>query len=323
MTKIRKIFGAAFIFLLIVPIPPAFSEDGPRRKLFLKTGEIVQCDRVWMLTKDTVRCRRGGEVILYSTDKIDIEKTFGKSAVRALARQKKEREERKEKEEGDSLLIVGLLAAAVFFILLIWYTLKQSKRNIIDAAEKTGLSQSQEDPLLLMESLEKYQLFSPDRLGRSISHILEGMMDDTEVKLIDYHYKPKYQRSPSPPDEYVVAVFRSNKLDLPYFFLRPENIVDKVKSRFGSQDIDFSVFPKFSSMYLLKSEDEYRIRSLFRPEVIFFYEENKGLRTEGHGDQLIIYKDKGIHSGEAWIPIKRLSAFWEQALAVLSLFKAG
>jgi hypothetical protein len=92
MTKILKMVGAGFIFFLIVSIPPAFSEDGPQHKLFLKRGEVVQCDRAWIAPEDIVRCKRGGEEILYSTDEIDVEKTFGEPVARKLERERKERE---------------------------------------------------------------------------------------------------------------------------------------------------------------------------------------------------------------------------------------
>jgi hypothetical protein len=94
MTKILKMLGAAFIFFLIVPIPPSFSEDEPQRTLFLKSGEVVQCDRAWMASEDIIRCEIGREEMLYSTDEIDVEKTFEKSVARKPERQRKEGEEK-------------------------------------------------------------------------------------------------------------------------------------------------------------------------------------------------------------------------------------
>ena len=77
MAKTQKILGLVLFFLLIVAIAPVNSEEGTKNKLFLKSGRIVECDKVWIASKDIVRCKVGIGTVLYSIDDVDLKKTFG------------------------------------------------------------------------------------------------------------------------------------------------------------------------------------------------------------------------------------------------------
>ena len=85
----------------------------------------------------------------------------------------------------------------------------------------------------------------------------------------------------------------SKELNLPFFILRPESVLDKIGSLFGGQDIDFESNPKFSDHYLLRGEDEDRIRTTFSPTVISYYEQHHGVYTEGNKDKLLFFLEMG------------------------------
>jgi len=91
-----KIFLIAITFLLIVAIPPIFAEDGPQDNLILNSGDVIKCDKVWLSSKDSVRCKIGDTEWLFSTDEIDLEKTFGKSAAKTLKLERKDSRKHKE-----------------------------------------------------------------------------------------------------------------------------------------------------------------------------------------------------------------------------------
>jgi hypothetical protein len=76
MAKTHKILGLVFSLLLIVPIAPADSEEAPKDKPSLKTGN----DEIWIAAKDSVRCRKPSGMILYSVDNADLKKTFGEAS---------------------------------------------------------------------------------------------------------------------------------------------------------------------------------------------------------------------------------------------------
>jgi len=78
MAKTQKILGVLF-FWLIIAIAPVHSEKGVKDKLFLKSGRIIECDKVWIPEKDIVRCKKGRGMLLYSIDDVDLKRTFGEA----------------------------------------------------------------------------------------------------------------------------------------------------------------------------------------------------------------------------------------------------
>lgn len=79
-TKTKPLLGVVLLFIwLIAAIAPAYSEEGAKSKLFLKSGTVIECDEVWIASKDIVRCKKGSGTILYSIDDVDLKKTFGVS----------------------------------------------------------------------------------------------------------------------------------------------------------------------------------------------------------------------------------------------------
>jgi hypothetical protein len=80
-TKTTPLLALTVLFLwLIAAIPPVYSEEGPKSKLFLKSGRIIDCDEVWRSSKDIVRCKKGSGTSLYSIDDVELEKTFGQAS---------------------------------------------------------------------------------------------------------------------------------------------------------------------------------------------------------------------------------------------------
>jgi len=94
MAKTQKILGLVLFFLLIVGIAPVNSEEGTKDKLFLKSGRIVECDKAWIASDDIVRCKKGSGEILYSTDEVDIKKTFGEIEAKRFEEERKAWEEK-------------------------------------------------------------------------------------------------------------------------------------------------------------------------------------------------------------------------------------
>ncbi len=109
--------------------------------------------------------------------------------------------------------------------------------------------------------------------------------------------------------------FTSERLNLPSFELRPENILHKIGSSFGYQGIDFRSHPQFSSSYLLRGNDEAAIHALFTPEVLRYFERQDGLCVEGDGDKLICYRQRKR------VDPHEIKSFLDQGRAVLDLFR--
>lgn len=79
MKKGKKILGLGFLLCLIfVTIHTVYSaEVSNSRFIYLNHGQKIKCDKAWIASEDTVRCKRGNDKILYSTDEVNIKKTFG------------------------------------------------------------------------------------------------------------------------------------------------------------------------------------------------------------------------------------------------------
>ena len=93
---------------------------------------------------------------------------------------------------------------------------------------------------------------------------------------------------------------------MPVFELRPEGILDRVADVFTHKDIDFDSNPGFSHRFLLRGLEIERVRELFAPPLLTFFE---GLPTdekwhvEGDGYTLILYRSNVIASAEEIQPI--------------------
>ncbi|MCK5664257.1 MAG: hypothetical protein KAI17_12270, partial [Thiotrichaceae bacterium] len=105
-----------------------------------------------------------------------------------------------------------------------------------------------------------------------------------------------------------------SKLTFPEFTLAPENVLHKIMQFMGGQDIDFESFPVFSKKYLLVSSEEAKIRELFTPEMIKYFEANQGLHIECQGNILILYKQKKRSDPS------EIKAFYQDGESALSNF---
>ena len=108
--------------------------------------------------------------------------------------------------------------------------------------------------------------------------------------------------------------FRSLKLNLPDFSLRPENVFHKIGSAFGDKDIDFETHPIFSKSYLLRGDNEAAIRGLFNNELLNFIQSQQKISIEGSGNQIIFYRHRNR------IKPEEVESFMEEGFQVLDQF---
>ncbi len=95
MTKTKKTLRAVSLLWLIVAATPVYSAEVSNNEfIYLKNGLIIKCDKAWIASKDTVRCKKGHDEILYSTDKVDLKKTFGGAAAKRFEEERKAREQK-------------------------------------------------------------------------------------------------------------------------------------------------------------------------------------------------------------------------------------
>jgi hypothetical protein len=135
------------------------------------------------------------------------------------------------------LIILGSIAVAAIIIYIIWYYNKKRSTDLKLLAESMNFTYSQKGDKSLMDSLSEFHLFSQG-YSRRISNVLTGKFNLIPVTVVDYKFTTGGGKS-SHTWYQTVLVIESDKLQLPRFVLRPENIFDKIGSIFGKKDINF------------------------------------------------------------------------------------
>jgi hypothetical protein len=181
-------------------------------------------------------------------------------------------------------------------------------------ARDFGLSFIRRVDQILLTRLEGFHLFSQGH-SKTISNLIHGEINGTEVMIFDYRYTVGGGKSPSTHSQTVICL-RSDRLNLPAFSLRPENVLHRIGSVFGYQDIDFSESPAFSEKYLLRGPNEQAIRGVFNRRVLSFFEDFyiNTFCTEADGNQLIYYRENDSITPDS------IRSFLSRGFEVLNIF---
>jgi hypothetical protein len=216
----------------------------------------------------------------------------------------------------EQYLVIGTIAGAVILIggILAFFILKERKRTEVlgFTAEEMGLAFSPKVDRTFLSTMPEFHLFSRGRSKR-VSNLMEGTFGGTRALVFDYKYTTGGGKNSHTYRQTVICFELQNTL-LPSFSLRPENVLHKLGSRLGYQDIDFEDYPEFSARYLLRGSDEEAIRNVFTDSILSFYEMASRLCTEGNGSRMLFYRQsKRVRPEE-------LQMLLEEGLEALSLF---
>jgi hypothetical protein len=186
------------------------------------------------------------------------------------------------------LVILGVVGLIGGLIWLNRYLEKRRTEKMKAAAASMGLAFEFEQAPEMITQLAHFPLFQNGHTKR-LRNVIGGSEGGVEFKLFDYRYTTGSGKN-SHTWHQTVIVLRSQKLRVPSFTLRPENIFHKIGSAFGYQDIDFESHPKFSKKYLLRGEIEGEIRNLFAPHVLDYFDQNLNMNVEALQGELIFYR---------------------------------
>ncbi len=161
-------------------------------------------------------------------------------------------------------------------------------------ASNLDLSYSTVDSFGLSKQLQGFELFERERSRwfrkGKITHVMRGIIDETDVYLFDYTYVIHTGKSQKTVTQ---TVFFANDKNwfLPNFHLKPERWWHKLKTKLGlDRDINFEETPEFSEKFWLKGDFEELIRQQFTPELRGFLSEKPPAQLEGSNYYLIGYK---------------------------------
>ncbi|MGY2975396.1 hypothetical protein ACVWYZ_001321 [Thermostichus sp. MS-CIW-37] len=214
------------------------------------------------------------------------------------------------------LILLGLLALVVY---LGDYLEKKRREALEQVARSLGMSFSAELPEGIRSRLLQagFELFQ--RSGaRFYNSMFKRLNDGTEIAIFDYSWKASRRRRRERGYYFSVFWAYCEDLRLPHFRLHPEvPLFHDVAKAFGMQDINFENHPDFSRRYLLRGEDEAKIRLRFHPSFLNFLEQHPPCYAEGFGPQLVIWRDypppvtpekmaDWLRFGEEWVQRLRL-----------------
>jgi hypothetical protein len=178
------------------------------------------------------------------------------------------------------------IAVAIAIVVLAVRQARQRTRDLAALAQRMGftfLGNDWRGPALSPNY--KTSLIQRMYTGR-FSNAMTGSKDGVQVSVFDYTYG-----SGKNSVTLTMTCFTQNA-ELPAFELRPENIFDKIGDAITHNDIDFDSHAEFSRRYHLRSPDETRIRMLFSPSLLSYFEQippDKKWHVEASGTSLIIY----------------------------------
>jgi hypothetical protein len=218
---------------------------------------------------------------------------------------------------GMNLIVVLIGIAVIIFLILSFLVIRyynlQRQKALKQLGESLNFTFFEKGDPSILDAMSGFHLFSQG-YARRITNVLAGNFNDIPVTVMDYQYTTGSGKSSHTWNQTVIA-FDSEKLSLPVFVLRPENLFDKIGSAFGQKDINFDTAPLFSKKYLLRANDDSAIRMLFKEWVLSYFEQHPGLSAEGDGRKLIYYR-----IAKPVVPTK-IEAFLQEGYEIFGLFK--
>ncbi len=126
-----------------------------------------------------------------------------------------------------------------------------------------------------------FRLFNVGRAKQQRNALSKTLSDGTQITLFDYQYTTGSGRRRAIHYQTVFAALGPD-LALPSFRIDPEiGLAHSIGKVFGLKDINFERYPKFSKLYLLRGDDEPRIRTYFHGGILQWFEQHPGYCAEG------------------------------------------
>lgn len=183
------------------------------------------------------------------------------------------------------------LGFAVFFIGIIVLNIWQEKKRrqaLMYAAQNIGFVFTVKPTENIISELSDFGLFQRG-YSRKVSNVMKGSCDGVPWIIFDYRYTTGGGKH-SHTYVQTVAYARLREGNLPRFSLTPEHIFHKIGDIFGYKDVDFEQYPEFSKKYFLRGHDQTRIREVFTPQALAFFEQQNRQETiEAEDNRIIIY----------------------------------
>ena len=209
----------------------------------------------------------------------------------------------------------------LFFVLFGWICFRKAKgtrKALTEFAAKRGLSFSAHGRHIMSADYFRFPLFQRGR-ARGVRNVFTGQFARFDFTLFDYWYK-----NSDMSHNYLVTVFPTI-YSIPDFELRHASIPDKIREKFGKNDIDFDADPEFSGRYHLLGAHETAVQDFFREDLrrILTHMDDSDLGgIEGGGHWLVFYQwNANYMSRKSEKYIADISRFLDNAFSVFEAFQ--
>jgi hypothetical protein len=160
-----------------------------------------------------------------------------------------------------------------------------------------------------MQALERtgLEIF---RLGhyRRGRNLIQAQTRAGSISFFDYRYTVRAGRN-SNNHNFTLAHIACPGHAVPCFELKPETFLHKLGEALGFKDIDLPAFPLFSEKYRLTGADETAVHIFFTPQRAAWFERNPGLRVQGAGGHIVMFRRAGN------LPVGDWQGFMEEVKA--------
>jgi hypothetical protein len=186
-------------------------------------------------------------------------------------------------------LFIAITGAAVVAAIVASRRAAQERVNgLRELAAELGWTYLENVDFDAVPNLERFELFTSGR-SKKLHNLLTSPAGERRAILFDYRYVTGSGKS-THTHRQTVFYATSDELALPSFSLRPENFLFRFAQLLGYQDIDFPGRPEFSRMFVLRGENEARVRGAFSDGVLGFFEKRPGACAAAIGGELLLWR---------------------------------
>jgi hypothetical protein len=188
------------------------------------------------------------------------------------------------------IVLIGSVLALGGGLLLRRQSGRQRSETMRTVAHRLGWAFREEVPFSTIPDLDRFELFRPGR-NKRLNNLMTSPPDGPRAVVFDYAYTTGGGNSQRRHRQ-TVFYTTSDALSLPSFSLRPEHFFHRVAGVFGYQDIDLRDRPAFSQLFLLRGDQEERVRTAFAGRVADFFERRPGTCAAGVGRELLFWRPR-------------------------------
>jgi len=186
------------------------------------------------------------------------------------------------------IFLIPALGVTAIIVLLVLRADRKRREAIKLAAQMLGFDYAEKAEMEVLGDGATMHLFHRGRSPRLHNVMLRQGMEASE-SVLDFQYTTGGGQSQQTHQQ-TVYLYKSQKLALPAFEMRPEHLFHKIGQRMGVQDIDPPDAPEFSDRFLLRGTDEAAILKTFSVPLCQSLAAHPKLCAEGVDRHLILFQ---------------------------------